>query len=343
MIRVWTFGRHAHRMPLRYPALEPLFAPRIAWVARPEEADIHVFAHVLDIAAVPEELVDDWRRRQRPLVLLSEEPFWDTIWTGRPLAHDIEVETGFGPLPVRQICHTTSTLFDFDRLPYYLLTSHRFANAYRYRFARNAARRPGDWLTLWQTAPLERTFIFERRPEARHWQHWPEANLIGLCSWRTDLAEACAGAGTERLGNSWTPGRIRQSLPDWHLDKLVRLDGRARQIGAIENTHLPHYLTEKVFDAFACGALPLYYASPRHRLHGLGLPPESWLNLYGRTPEEAAALCTEWRPRRQTAEAYCAAQQHLNRRLGDPAAWLAERRRLAAAVPDALETVLAAP
>ena len=42
MIRYFTTGAHAHRIPLSYPALAPLVAPFATRVERPEEADLHV-------------------------------------------------------------------------------------------------------------------------------------------------------------------------------------------------------------------------------------------------------------------------------------------------------------
>lgn len=61
MIRVFKIGPHAIRTPLSYPALEPLFDGRIKIVKRPEDADLYIFAHVLDVQNPPPALVEDWR------------------------------------------------------------------------------------------------------------------------------------------------------------------------------------------------------------------------------------------------------------------------------------------
>lgn len=343
MIRVFLEGAHSHRTPLSYPALAPLFAGRIERVAEPAEADLLVFAHVLDIEAAPRDLVAEWRERRRPVVLLSEEPFWDTIWGRRPLEREIVVETAHGDLPVIQLNHHTSDIFRFERIPYYLLTAHRFASAYGWRFRRNAARGAADWRARRAGCARDIVFMFERRPERYHDAAWPEAGLFGLCAWRTDLAEACAAAAPERveiIGASWRGGPTRFELADWHLDKLVRLDGRARIIGAVENTHHPDYLTEKVFDAFACGACPAYLAAPGHALHRLGLPAEAWINLHGLDPRAAAErLCAAARDAGGD-DAHVAAQQRLAALFSDTGALVAERARLRRTVIAALETVL---
>lgn len=337
VLRIFKTGTHSHRTPLSYPALWPLFEDSIALVDHPSRADLYVFAHVLDIQEAPFEVIADWRARKRPVVLLSEEPFWDTIWGQRPLDPLIYVDTAWGALPVHQLNHCTSDIFRFEDIPYYLLTNHRFANAYRYRFARNAARSARDWQEDFARRPVDVTFMFERRAERHHWVEWPEADLTGLCSWRTDLAEACTEGVVERLGQSWQGGPSRFKLTtDWHMDKLARLDGRTRLMGAIENTHQPDYLTEKFFDAFACGALPVYWASPGHRVHDLGLPEGSWVNLWGMTPQAAADRIAGATP---DAAALAAAQDIMARKFTSAAPWQAARARSASAVLGALDAV----
>jgi len=328
MIRVFLTGRHARRCPLSYAALAPLFADSIRLVERPSEADLYLFAHSLDIREAPGEMVLDWRTRRRPVVLLSEEPFWDTIWTQRPLDRELYIETDFGDLPVIQLNHQTSDIFDYDVIPYYLLTSHRFSTAYRSRFRRNAARSVADWRADFAARAVDLTFMFERRPERHHDARWPEAEIIGLCAWRTDVAELCTAGTVERLGHRWQGGPPRQQLPDWHLDKIMRLDGRARSQAAFENTHHPRYLTEKLFDAFACGSRPLYFASPGHRVHELGLPQAAWLNLYDLDPETAAAWISEPFGDAAFWDAWQAAQAILARLWQDLGLLVQERRRL---------------
>jgi len=341
VIRIFMTGRHAHRNPLSYPALRPLFEGEIEKVTEPSAADLYVFAHVSDIQEASRGLVEDWRRRRRPVVLLSEEPFWDTIWGGQPLETQIYVDTGFGALPVHQLNHYTSKIFHFDRLPYYLLTNPRFARAYTARFTCNAGLRMQDWQAQFLERSVDLTFMFERRPEAYHDVKWPHGDIVGLCAWRTRLAEACNTGTVERLGQSWQGGVSRLDIgTDWHAEKLDRLDRHARLIGALENTHQPNYITEKFFDALACGSLPLYFASEGHRIHDLGLPTQSWVNLYGLSPAQAAEQITHI-DLRTALGAFVEAQRTLANLFCDPRLWHAERLRLRAATLSELAKFLA--
>ncbi len=346
MIRVFRTGRHAHRTPLSYNALAPLFEGHIKEVQAPSEADLYVFAHILDIEDAPKALIEDWRQRQRPIVLLSEEPFWDTLWGKRPLARHRLAESRWGKVPVHQLTHHSSPIFRFERIPYYLLTNHRFANAYAARFTRNARLSPEDWRKAFLRRRSHLAFLFERRHGEHHSVKWPEGDIAGLCHWRTQIAERCQRGVIERLGRSWqakVPARSR--LDDWHLDKLVQLDQRTRILGAFENTHQPNYITEKLFDAFACGALPAYVASPGHRVHELNLPKKSWLNLYTHSASSAAAVLdqVDWADRTwldSTCTAYATAQNRLADLFSQPHNWLRERQRLQSALLEEFHSVL---
>lgn len=340
MIRIFSHGAHAHRSPLSYPALAPLFADFVELVDRPDQADLYVFAHSLDVEAAPRALIEDWRARRRPVVILSEEPFWDTIWGRRPLARDRVLDTDHGPVPVIQLNHHTSTIFQFERIPYYLLTNHRFANTYAARFARNARIGPDDWRARFAARAVDLTFMFERRPEPFHNLFWPEGGIIGLCAWRTELAEACTSGAVERLGASWQGGARRLDLDNWYLDKMARLDGRSRILAAFENTHQPDYITEKIFDAFACGSLPLYFAGPEHRVHDFGLPGLAWVNLHGSSVPEAAERIAGITFTPALFEAYAVAQRRLERLFCDPGTWVTERDRLRRAVRSELTAIL---
>ncbi|NKX30018.1 hypothetical protein HGE68_09050 [Rhodobacteraceae bacterium R_SAG6] len=346
MIRIFKTGKHSQRTPLSYSALQTLFLNDLELVNAPKEADVYVFAHSLDIQDAPYDLVDDWHKRQRPIVLLSEEPFWDTIWTKVPFACMHIIESKWGPLPVHQVTHQTSTVFHFDHIPYYLLTNHRFANAYATRFHRNAALEPTDWVEKFHASENDVTFMFERRPESYHSVHWPEGDLFGLCAWRTELAESVSAGRIERLGHSWSSTTAaRTTLYDWHIDKLVTLDGKTRLMAAFENTHQPQYITEKIFDAFACGALPAYVANPHHRLHDLDLPEASWINLFGMSPQRAAARLDQldWKDSQfleEVASDYTRAQRKLAAIFASPNIWYRERLRLRAALLAEFERIL---
>ncbi len=342
-LRVAQIGPHAMRMPLSYPALAALWQDHVA-PTQLAEADVVVFAHPRDVADLGAEVARGLRARPRPIGLFSEEPFWDSLFSPDPLAPALRLPAGpAGELRLVQINHHTSDIFDFTDIPYYLLTNHRFAASYGARFRRNALITPEVWRDWFAARPVRAAFMAERRPEAFHDVSFAQGDMHGLCAWRTRLAEAYDTGRVERIGASWQGGPSRFALQDWHMDKMVRMDGRAQFLSGIENTHQPAYLTEKLFDAFACGSRPLYVASPGHRVHGLGLPEGSWLNLWGKDPQSAATAMDETVWDAAFFADYAAAQTALATLFGDPRLIVRERARLRLAVLETLAQLEASP
>ncbi len=278
-LKVAVIGRHARRSPFSYPALADLWADWAEIAEDPAAADLVCLSHPLDLWDI-EPVPAEWAGRT-PLVLLSEEPFWDSLFSPDPLAPVIDLPAAhLGTVRLHQLNHHRAALFDWEHLPYLMFTDARTIPRYRARLARNAAVRPWGWRWRHLRAPIRATFMAERREEAFHDLAIPEGDIEGLCAWRTRVALAADHARVERLGASWQGGPTRFDLEDWHEDKLRQLDGRTRTLSALENTHQPTYLSEKFLDAFACGARALYRASPAHSVHRLGLPADAWLNVW---------------------------------------------------------------
>lgn len=332
-IRLWLEGVHTRRTPFAYAALAPLWADSIAICDDPAAADLIVLAHPVDLLGLRADTARVLEGNRVPTALISEEPFWDSLFSPAPLASRVTLRAAhLGGLPAHQINHHMSPIFDFARIPYILLTEPGFIARYRLQFARNAARSAADWQDALANRSGRAVFMAERRPESFHDIALPHGDLLGLCAWRTRLAETYRTGVVDRLGASWHGGPTRFDLPDWHADKITSLDGRAELISALENTHQPTYISEKLFDAFACGARPLYLASPGHRVHDLGLPPASWINLWGLDSTDAPRAIDSAPAFVEVAADYALAQQALATLFHDDALLDQERTRLGAAV-----------
>lgn len=332
-MRIWLNGPHTRRTPFAYPALAALWADRIEICDTPQKADLAVWAHPLDLLDLTKETAESLEQSRIPAALISEEPFWDSIFSPDPLADKVTLRAAhLGGLTLHQTNHHRSPIFDFTAIPYFLLTDPRFIETYRRLFARNAARSVETWIEDFTRRQGRTVFMAERRPETFHDIALPQGDLLGLCAWRTRLAETYATGTVERIGSSWQGGPTRFDMPDWHQDKITRLDGRAGVISALENTHQPTYISEKLFDAFACGARPLYLASLGHRVHDLGLPDAAWINLWGMDSAAAALAIDAAPPFPEIAAQYVQAQSTLAALFCDEATVARERTRLTRAV-----------
>jgi hypothetical protein len=349
-VAVLPFGDYWHRQPLAYPAIADRLAGRVTVTDDAAAADLVVFAHSRDLARHGRRLAALIARRPRlRAVLLSEEPFWDTCWSADPFSPRQVFEAGRGiAVPFAVLNHHTAPFYRAERIPYFLLTDPRYIAHYRPLLARNAGMTAAGWLRHWQDVPHDAAFMAEKRTLPVHAPAFPERGVWGLSLFRTRLARHCRGASVLRLGQGWSGGLPRQALPDWHADKLAQLDMACRHVSAVENTHQATYVTEKIFDAFAAGAVPLYVAGPGHdarRLLGEG----GWINLWplmdrtGRGPEgfgPTRAFDAARPVEPALAAAYAAVQDRLARLFGDDAAADAEADRLADGIAAALAALV---
>ncbi|MGR3378673.1 glycosyltransferase family 10 domain-containing protein [Salipiger abyssi] len=338
MITFAALGDYAHRQPLAYAQIRARCLGDIRVVADPARADIVAVAHSKDLdrhAPALRQFSADQR-----LVLLSEEPFWDTIWGHDPLRRDLRHPAPDGPLPVTQLNHRTSRLYAFDRIPYFLLTDGHFRTRYALWFGRNARKSPRDWQAHFAALPGQAAFMMARRVSPRYEVAFPGSSLRSLCNQRSAIAEACRGPGFAHMGKGWPDNTIRQTLVDWHLEKYLALRGRFRFVSAIENTHEPAYVTEKLFDAYALGSVPLYMAGPDHRVRELAPDPESWVNLWDTAPERVPERLSAVAFGPAFCDAYTAQQQRLAELFRDRATLDAELDRLRAALVAEFAAVL---
>jgi hypothetical protein len=340
-MRVHLLGPRGQRTPISYAPMRPHLGDRIAFVDQPDEADLIVTGWNLDLKDNRETLAALVQRDGGPrLVVMSEEPLWDTLWSDGPTPRDRMLDCGGTQLPYRVLNHVTSDIFAFRHLPWFILSADHFPARYATLISEFAALTPRALLQHWLTARWQAAFVAERRLTSDWAAAFPAEGMAGMSVYRSRVAELAPGAGILRLGLGW-PGTTgpRQNLPDWHLDKLARLHGKVRICGAHENTLHRDYVTEKPFDAFAVGAIPAVIADPGHRLLDLVLP-EAMLNTSLASPEMAAARIASFVPDLSMAEAWRETAQGLLARFRDTSRILEERQRIADACVDALRLVL---
>lgn len=338
--RLCLFGRHAHRTPLAYRSIRRRIGNRLELTRDPARADLVVSGFDLDFRENFARLLDLTTAPQGPrLAVLSEEPLWDVTWSGSVSGRSGYIEKDGNRLDYAHLAHGSSEIFHFDRLPYYVVAEAHFLPRYAMMIARQAQRSPKDLLAQWQSAPVRAAFIAERRSGRNYCSDALTGDVVKLSGYRTELAEKMAAQGALCMGKGWHDAGRRQDLPDWHLDKLAWLHERCLLASAIENIHQAQYISEKIFDAFACGAVPVYFAGPAHRVFEL-IPESAMINTYGQEVAAAATRLTEFVPDIVLAEAWHGACVELATLFGDLGMIEQERTRIADAVVRAVEELL---
>ncbi len=328
MKRISLIGQRANRTPFSYPKYKKLFQNCFEYIEKPEDADFLVFSCLMDMRDNVGEIERILSLRPDiQLVILSEEPLWDTVYSDEFFSKRMRFSVGENDYPCVFLNHLTTRIFNFEKIPYFLTTNDDYFVRYSFLFSRNRALKAEQIESLWATAPIRVAFYAECREEVRFDAHFPEHDVRGLSRYRTLVAKAMKGDGVIRVGKEWGSKTVRQLLPDWHLDKLAALDRNCFIVSGIDNTHQRNYISEKIFDAFAVLAVPLYFGSPSHDVMRI-VPEESFINIHELSVDQAVEKIRSFRPDKGFIDEYCVAQSMLSELFSQPMFLVKERTRI---------------
>lgn len=335
--KICLFGTHSNRTPLSYAPFQSTAGDRVSLVKDPMKADFIMTGFNIDIrdnAELFENLTK--KRPDTKVVVISEEPLWDSTWSGGFVGRNRKTKCGDAELNYTFLNHTNSSVFDFEKIPYFLLTSEDFLARYGLLISRHTHIAPAKLLEHWKKAPIPAAFYAEVREGDAYAKSFPEHGVYGLSTYRTDVAKKVEMPGVVREGKGWRSNARRQALPDWHLDKLAALDMRVRVASAYENTHQASYISEKIFDAFLVGGVPTYYADKDHRVLNL-VPETSMINTFGLSADKAAAKIKDFKPDADFANSWLETAHKLQASFTDDAAIMRERQRIVDTIMTELE------
>jgi hypothetical protein len=338
MFRINLFGPRSKRTPLSYNPYRAISGSYFNYVEDPCDSDFLIFGISSDIFEninLINELL--YKNPKLKLVVLSEEPLWDTLWSGDFFSRHSLINNQ--NLSFFNLNHFNSDIFKFNSFPYFVTTCDHFFIRYSNLFKRNSLLSTDKIQSIWRSSSFTQAYFAERRSGPDFDIKFPtKPDVFGLCSFRTDLALNAVGINVLRVGHGWENSNRRQSLPDWHLDKIARLDQESYIVSAIENTHQHDYITEKIFDSYAVLGVPLYVAGPEHMIHRI-VPQDSFINLYGMTPYEAADKVQNFKPDSKFMAAYSEAQESLANLFSDSQCYWSERNNFISKIYSELSTI----
>ncbi len=330
--RIALLGRHSLRTPLSYEPIRRLVGDRVELVADPAGADLVLTGFNIDWRENVEVLRPLLALAKAPkLAVMSEEPLWDVTWSGPFTGREGKVTAKDTEIRYTFLGHETSDIYRFHRLPYFVLTDDRYPVRYATMMGRFGGMAPAELHKRWQATRITIAFFAEKREGQVFAGAFPERDVALLSGYRSTVAALSQGPGVLRIGSGWGANVKRQDLPDWHLDKLAQLDGDVRMATAYENVHQHNYISEKIFDAFAVGGVPVYWAGPKHRIFEL-VPETAMLNTVNLEPAAAAERIAGFKPDLELAERWLESCARLAGLFGDIQTVTTERQRVADAV-----------
>lgn len=343
MINVLLHGDHWNRQPLAYAPIRERLAGRVQLVETAEEADLALCAHPQDLVRHGRDLGEKLARRPSlRAVLLSQDPAVDLAAMAQPFVkYQTWSPSGGGPgFGYAVLNHFTCDIFDTQALPYRLLCDTRFLQHYRPLFDRNAGLSAADWKAHWRDVVWDAAFLSDAPPPPVEELADAEREIWGLAGLSLRIGRHCKGPHVLReIKGSDDDIPEGQDQGDWHAAELARLDFKCRHVSAIESVHQRNYVTERIYDAFAVGAVPLYIATKDHAVTGF-VGKDSWRNLAPRLPGKSAQKSQPFDAKAQPGEkivkAYVETQAHLASLVSTPALIEAELDHLALRLETAL-------
>ncbi|WP_428739670.1 hypothetical protein [Sulfurimonas sp.] len=296
----------------------------------PKKADFLVTGFVTDLKENAEDVQNLLKENQKLQVLVfSEEPLWDTLWSGnfQRDINSIEMTKQDEKISFNYhvLNHVTSNIYEFKKIPYFITTSDDFFVRYNNLFRRNAKLSIKELEETWRNAEMRYSFFAAKRINESSSVSYKNGTILGLNRFRSLVAEGLSLDGVLREGQGWQVKEQRQALPDWHLDKLAKLDRNAYVVSALENTHLNSYISEKIFDAYAVLGIPLYYAQKDHYMHKL-VQNESLINLSSLSIEDAILKIENFSVTKEFIESYRDSQKMLSELFANQKNYIDERK-----------------
>lgn len=292
--RIALFGRHSSRTPFAYETYRSTLSTKVDFVGLDDDPHLIVTGFSKDyFDAMGNEFEDYLKSQDRKLLVVSEEPLWDTIYAPQ---FQVDVSDNVAAIKGTDIKfhffnHLNSNLYEYNRIPYFLTTSTDYLT--RYTVLMNSILSSCSPSFFVDKASEPVFGMFEKRIES--WFDYNNDHIQCLCIYRSLLAqELQSNARISGLGHAESVSP-RQKLPDWHLDKLARSYRKHGYVIAMENTCHKDYITEKIFDAYAVGAIPIYYAPKDHTVRSnIGLT--SFVDVSDMEPKNAALAIMRQRP-----------------------------------------------
>ena len=274
-VKICLLGKHANRTPLSYTTYRAYAGKHVEIVSNIDEADVIMSGFVYDFREHFEELAYRKTANKRlKLMIISEEPLWDTLWGGDDIRKRwtiIKGPRGTEVLNVRHINYYNSDFFDFNYIPYFLTTDGIYLLRYLQLWSSYYENREMPTIAKGKI-PIRG--IFQKREHDKYVSKSEPSYSLSV--FRTNLASELIRResnnrgtmvySTSIRGNGWSnsPTR-RQDLGDWHFDKLASISKRPGILFSLENTIANNYISEKIFDSIFTGNIPIYFRNDLNR------------------------------------------------------------------------------
>jgi hypothetical protein len=271
-VKYYLYGPHSEVSVLSYTTYEPVVSRYLTQTKDPAEADLFVVSYGWDMKELAKEFLDIYCDG-KPVVILCEEPIWDTICQGHnlydyTLKHQ-PITIQDTQLDVTLLNHCTSDIFEYDTIPHFITTNKYILDHYLKRSVSSIEFTSElTQCDQWSNRKVDVAGLFGNIDNDFH-RYDVNYQVRSMSKFRTDLAKHFISSKyvTDFAGQDWPVNLVGDSIYNkysrahgtWHEDKLDWLQDRSRFAFALENSVVDNYVTEKIFDVISTNTIPIYY------------------------------------------------------------------------------------
>ena len=270
-IKYILYGESKKICMFSYETYLPYLADYFEKVDNVKNADVVIVTFVGDIVNNYKRFLGFIENSDAKVVLLSEEPLFDTRWSDRIIYENdktfVRNLRGKKEIELHILSYFTSDIFDFDKIPYFLTTNKNIMGNYRKQISLLENK---NLVKHWQQKQYDVVGLQIKRPEEGKFDFSEIKEGTSLGRLREELIDKFVddsaiktkflGSGYEKLKHitEFTNESSRDSA-EWHTTKLNYCSNKSKFLLSIENTICKNYITEKIFDAISTNSLPIFF------------------------------------------------------------------------------------
>lgn len=243
-----------------------------------EKADIIIISHANDIFNNLKCTLPILENPSLKIFLLSEEPLWDSMCenTLNPKLDKMNLDFSDFNLEINLINHSSSDLFDYEEIPFFLTTNKQYIINYILSLKHLSSINEKNILSHWKNKKYNFCAI-ERNTIGNSVFRFKSSSDIPILSQerskfclklQKDLDKTFIfGEGWDSLNKDIMHSEnLRHTIYSshkscfWHKEKLHFLQKNAQFLMSSENTMCKNYITEKFFDGPTTLSIPLFIA-----------------------------------------------------------------------------------
>jgi hypothetical protein len=269
-IKYCSYGENRFTSMFYYKSYQSSLCEYFTEVDSPNKADVIFVSFLFDITNNFKKFYNYVKSTSAKVVLLSEEPMADFIWSDRLFKNDLGYQVSNlknnKHIPIHCINYLNSDVFHYESIPYFLTTNLNFVKNYKQMLNSHSSKDLQSLIDLKKysigSIGTKRnhtySFDFVNKHHNSYIGYFKE-QIIDSIKKHSSISHLFIGKGYYE--SDLTKSKIENSREsaDWHSQKLTFNLENIKYSFAMENSVCEYYISEKLYDSVAGLCVPIFY------------------------------------------------------------------------------------